>query len=73
MTDKTIVEQPVAAPEEQPQLTIQDLQNLQQVIDLASSRGAFRTGEMTQVGAVYNKLAVFLSYIAATQTKTETV
>lgn len=55
-----------AAPQaEHPTLTIADLQLIAQVIDLASSRGAFRAGEFEQVGAVYTKLTGFLSHIAS--------
>lgn len=59
------VTETVAAPQaEHPTLTIADLQLIAQVVDLASSRGAFRAGEFTQVGAVYTKLTGFLSHIA---------
>jgi hypothetical protein len=46
---------------------LQDLQVLAQIVDLASSRGAFRGAELSQVGAVYDKLSTFLSYVAETQ------
>jgi len=70
----------VAAPEvvEQPpvnepaadgaQLTIADLQGIAQVIDMAVRRGAFGASEVSEVGAIYGKLAKFLQTIAA-QTK----
>jgi hypothetical protein len=51
------------APQEGADLTITDLSNIKQIIDLASSRGAFRPGEMVAVGTVYNKLQNFLSSI----------
>jgi hypothetical protein len=66
-----VVESPVeqiAAPvQEQPQLTISDLQAVTQIIDLASRRGAFQAGELAQVGTAYNKLTVFLEYVASVQ------
>ena len=46
-------------------ITVADLNLLKNIIDLASTRGAFRAGEMTQVGEVYNKLTVFLEAVAA--------
>jgi hypothetical protein len=43
---------------------LQDLQLLAQIVDLASQRGAFRGNEMTQVGTVFDKLTVFLNFVA---------
>lgn len=48
----------------QPELTVQDLQNLRAIIDVASQRGAFRAAEMSAVGAAFNKLDNFLSSVA---------
>ncbi len=48
-------------------ISLQDLQVLLQIVDLASSRGAFRGAELTQVGAIFDKLNAFLSFIAAQQ------
>lgn len=59
-------EQP-AAPQESSDLTITDLTNLKAVIDLASSRGAFKPNEMLAVGTVYTKLSNFLNSIPAKQ------
>ena len=43
------------APEAQtsPELTVQDLNAIKQIIDVASSRGAFKPNEMTVVGQTY--------------------
>lgn len=48
-------------------ISLNDLQILLQIIDLASSRGAFRGTELTSVGAIFDKLNAFLSYIADQQ------
>lgn len=48
-------------------ISLQDLQVLLQIVDLASSRGAFRGVELTQVGAIFDKLNSFLTFIAAQQ------
>ncbi len=48
-------------------ISLQDLQVLLQIVDLASSRGAFRGPELTQVGAIFDKLNAFLSFISAQQ------
>lgn len=52
--------------EEQPsvELTVVDLQNIRQIIDVAARRGAFQAGEMAAVGNVYNKLDGFLAKVA---------
>jgi hypothetical protein len=48
-----------------PQITIADLDALKNIIDLASSRGAFRGAELSQVGTVYDKLTQFLDSVIA--------
>lgn len=55
-----------AQPQGQPvnDLSIGDLKNLAIIIDVASSRGAFRANEMATVGVVYNKLQSFLARVA---------
>ena len=52
-------------------LTVQDLNALKTIIDVASQRGAFRPNEMTVVGGTYTKLENFLAAIAATQQANE--
>ena len=57
-------------------LNINDLNALKQIIDVASSRGAFKPGnEMVAVGQVYEKLSSFLEAVAkqAESTKEKTV
>jgi hypothetical protein len=46
-------------------ITVADLNLLKNIIDLASTRGAFRAAEMKQVGEVYEKLEVFLESVVA--------
>jgi uncharacterized protein YggE len=45
------------------QITIADLDTVKNIIDLACTRGAFRGSEVSQVGAVYDKLAQFLEAV----------
>ena len=62
-----------AAPQQQEQqapvgaepvsITVTDLQALVNLIDVASSRGAFRGPELTAVGTLYSKLASFLQQV----------
>jgi hypothetical protein len=54
----------------QPDLTITDLQNLRAVIDVASTRGAFKAAEMAAVGTVFNKLDAFLNAVTSQQAQT---
>ena len=58
-----------AAPQEQqgPDLTVQDLQALKSIIDVASQRGAFKPNEMVTVGQTYNKLEAFLAAVTQQQ------
>lgn len=46
--------------EAQAQLTLNDLSAIKSIIDVASSRGAFKPNEMVTVGQAYNKLMTFL-------------
>lgn len=46
-----------------PDLTVQDLQALKAIIDVASQRGSFRPNEMELVGKTYNRLNTFLEAV----------
>ena len=50
---------------ENKEITIADLSLLKDIVDLASTRGAFRASEMKDIGEVYNKLVVFLDAVVA--------
>jgi|TARA_B110000259_G_scaffold181054_1_gene222530 hypothetical protein len=74
MSEETNVE--VTAPEvaaeqateqQGPDLTVQDLQALKSIIDVASQRGAFKPNEMMTVGQTYGKLETFLAAVAQQQ------
>ena len=45
---------------ENKEITISDLNLLKDIVDLASTRGAFRAAEMKEIGEVYNRLTSFL-------------
>jgi hypothetical protein len=51
-------------------VTLADLDLIRQIIDLAATRGAFKGPELSDVGAVYNKLSAFLD-LALAQAKAE--
>lgn len=59
--------QPAAAEAQAPDLTVQDLQALKSIIDVASQRGAFKPNEMMTVGQTYAKLETFLNAVAQSQ------
>ena len=59
------VEQTQEAPKaDANELTINDLNAMKVIIDIASSRGAFKPNEMTVVGQTYTKLSAFLDQVA---------
>ena len=68
----TATAQPQAAQAQAPQpdptaLSIGDLKNLSTILDVASTRGAFKANEMAGVGFLYNKLQAFLAKVAPEQ------
>ena len=65
--EETQVDAAVDADEEPVNITIADLQGLVNLIDVASSRGAFRGAELAAVGTLYTKLATFLQQILGAQ------
>ena len=60
-------ETPETPAQQGPDLTVQDLQNIKSIIDVASQRGAFKPNEMMTVGQTYSKLEVFLEAVAKAQ------
>ena len=49
---------------DQPELNINDLQNIRSVIDTAVRRGAFSAAEASAVGGVFDRLNKFINAIA---------
>lgn len=61
------VQQPQAAPAQQPQgpdLNVNDLAALKNIIEVATTRGAFKATELEAVGKVFNKLNAFLEAVS---------
>lgn len=54
-------------PAEAPMVTVNDLVNVYNIIDLASKRGAFQAAELSSVGAVANKVKAFVDHVQAQQ------
>lgn len=42
-------------------INIKDVADLLNIIDLASTRGAFRANELSSIGAIYDKVAAALA------------
>ena len=61
------VQEQAPAADQGPELTINDLNALKSIIDVASQRGAFKPNEMMTVGQTYSKLEAFLSAVAQSQ------
>lgn len=55
---------PVTATETPPDLTVNDIQSIERIINIATTRGAFRANEMTAVGQIYDRISKFLAYVA---------
>lgn len=67
MTDQVQQPAPEASQEQAVDLTVNDLNAMKVIIDIASSRGAFKPNEMTAVGQTYTKLTAFLEKVAQQQ------
>lgn len=69
MSEETTVEAKAVEKEtaSAPELTVNDLSAIKQIIDVASSRGAFKPNEMAVVGTTYNKLELFLNAVVSQQ------
>jgi hypothetical protein len=48
-----------------PDLNLSDLASLRSILEVASSRGAFKAAELEAVGKTFNKLNTFLESVAA--------
>lgn len=67
---ETTAQAPNTAPQGDQQvvdLTVQDLGVIRSIIDVATSRGAFKANELEAVGKTFNKLDSFLNKIAEQQ------
>ena len=48
-------------------ISLNELQLLANIVDLATQRGAFRGNELSQVGGIYDKLTSFLTAVQEQQ------
>ena len=72
MTDEntTDVAEETTAEAAAPGLSIGDMATLKSIVEVASTRGAFRAEEMEVVGRTYNKLAAFVQAAIPQQEET---
>jgi hypothetical protein len=64
LNQSPVAEQATAPEAPANDLSINDLQAMKVIIDIASSRGAFKPNEMVAVGQTYTKLESFLEQVA---------
>ena len=66
MTDSTqeTQQEAQAGAQQNNDLNINDLNAMKTIIDIASSRGAFKPNEMMAVGQTYSKLSAFLEQVS---------
>jgi hypothetical protein len=50
-----------------PDLNVNDLNSVRSIIDIATTRGAFKANELEAVGKTYNKLTAFLDHVTKQQ------
>ena len=58
---------PGAEKQAAPDLNISDLNAVKSIIDIATTRGAFKANELEAVGKTYNKLTLFLEHVTKQQ------
>lgn len=63
MTEKVEEQKNPEAEQPAAELNVNDLNAMKIIIDIASSRGAFKPNEMTIVGQTYTKLTTFLDAV----------
>lgn len=77
MSEETKAPEEVAetkAPVQEPagaELTVNDLNGIREIINVAIQRGAFKPNELVTVGTAYNKLETFLTAVTQAQGKGE--
>jgi hypothetical protein len=61
---ESVAEQAAPAPQSAPDLNISDLLAVKNIIEVATSRGAFKAAELEAVGKTFNKLNTFLESVS---------
>lgn len=66
-TGNTAVPNPAEANAPAPDLNVSDLNAVRSIIEIATTRGAFKANELEAVGKTFNKLTAFLEHVTKTQ------
>lgn len=70
VTDADVSEDNVTAEGNPAGLSINDLANMKQIIDVAAARGAFKTNEFQIIGTTCDRLGAFLESVAPAPAET---
>lgn len=63
----TAVPNPAEGNPAAPDLNVSDLNAVRSIIEIATTRGAFKANELEAVGKTFNKLTAFLDHVTKTQ------
>lgn len=66
-TTETVQQEAAPQTQSQPELTVNDLSNLRNILEVAVRRGAFTAAEASSVGGVYDRLNAFLTAVTASK------
>jgi hypothetical protein len=55
-----------------PELNLNDLMSVKNLIDIVTARGVFKANELSSVGVLYDKLSTFLDAVAKQQAPANT-
>jgi hypothetical protein len=55
-----------------PELNLNDLMSVKNLIDIVTARGVFKANELSSVGVLYDKLSAFLDAVAKQQAPANT-
>jgi hypothetical protein len=61
---ESVGQEAAPSPQSAPDLNISDLLAVKNIIEVASSRGAFKAAELEAVGKTFNKLNTFLESVS---------
>lgn len=61
---ESVGQEAVPSPQPAPDLNISDLLAVKNIIEVATSRGAFKAAELEAVGKTFNKLNTFLESVS---------
>jgi len=61
ISNNTQSEQAASDSQEKPNLTLQDLSMMVQILQVGTSRGAWKADELSSVGGLYDRITAFLT------------